>query len=91
MINIRQWMFSHIQVHPGVEALHGPVACLQPGEAVYEDGAQGRVNVLRGELAPVRPVVSPGAPVAHNLRKILFKYFFYDFRLSLARSVASFW
>ena len=41
---------------------------LQPGEAVDEVGAEGRVNVLRGELAPVRPVVSPGAPIAHNLR-----------------------
>ena len=60
--------FTNIKIHPGVEALHGPVVSLQPGEAVDEVGAEGRVNVLRGELAPVRPVVSPGAPIAHNLR-----------------------
>ena len=59
--------FPHIKIHPGVEAFHGPVVSLQPGEAVDEVGAEGRVNVLRGELAPVRPVVSPGAPIAHNL------------------------
>ena len=59
---------SHIQIHPGVEALHGPVVFLQPGKAVDEVGAQGRVNMLGSKLASIRSVVSPGAPVTHNLQ-----------------------
>ena len=51
-----------------VEGHDGEGVVVEAGEAVDEVGAEGRVYVLRGELAPVRPVVSPGAPIAHNLR-----------------------
>lgn len=40
---------------------------LQSSKTVDDMGAQGWVNVLRGELAPVWSVVGPGAPVTDNL------------------------
>merc|ERR1719150_506848 len=56
-----------LEVHPGVEALHGPVCLLEAGEAVDEVRAEAGVHVLGGELASLGPVVGPGTPVAHHL------------------------
>ena len=39
----------------------------QSSKTVDDMGAQGWVNVLGGELAPVWSVVGPGAPVTDNL------------------------
>ena len=76
IINIRRSLIKyshnipHLEVHPRIQGLHGPVTALQPCEAVDEVGAQGGVDVLGGELPHTRPVVGPGAPVADNLQVI---------------------
>jgi len=56
-----------LEVHPGVQGLHGPGGAVQTREAVDEVGAEGGVYVLRGELAHGGPVVGPGSPVADDL------------------------
>merc|ERR550519_19188 len=56
-----------LQVHPGVQRLHGPVEAVEPSKAVYEMSAESWINEVRGELAHAGSVIGPGSPVANNL------------------------
>ena len=62
-------MNFHLEVHPWIKRLYGPVGGVKPSKAVNKMGAKGWIDVFWCELATLRPVVGPSSPIADNLEK----------------------